>query len=158
MAFIRAINAMTTARNSLPAQKSAARMAAVQALYLIEITGKPADKVAADFLSGHIPEEAGTPVGDFDRELFITIMRDATRRHEEIDEALKASLDPKWPLERLEKILRALLRAATAELFGPVDAPIVINDYINVAHGFFAGKEPALVNAVLDKIGKRVKA
>ena len=149
---------MSALPNLLPAQKSAARMAAVQALYLIEITGQKPDKVTGDFLAGRIPAEAGAALpADFDRELFTAIVHECTARREEVDAALSGSLDAKWPLERLEKILRALLRAGVTELLSAgVDGPIVINDYINVAHGFFSGKEPALVNAVLDKVSKNL--
>jgi N utilization substance protein B len=138
-----------------PAHKSAARMAAVQALYQIELLGVPPEKVIRDFLSGKTPVDSDVPVTTFDRELFSFIVHAAWEQGDNIDTVLKASLSEGWPLDRLEKILRALLRAGAAEILcGQVDAGIVINDYINVAHGFFSGKEPGMANAVLDKVAK----
>jgi len=140
----------------IPARKSAARMAAVQALYQIELSGLRPEKIIADFQAGHIPNEADVPIKDFDGELFAEIVSETVSKQAEIDQALQAHLDPRWPIERLEKILKALLRAGAAELLSAhTDAPIVINDYMNIAHGFFGGKEPALVNAVLDKLAKK---
>ena len=139
-------------KNPSSAQKSAARTAAVQALYLIEVMGEEPEKVVSDFQEGAMPEESGLPA-DFDKELFSTIVHRAIAMQVDIDAALSEHLDKSWPLPRLEKILRALLRAGAAELLaGKVDAPIIINDYVNVAHSFFSGKEPAMANAVLDKI------
>ena len=146
-------------QKSEESRKSSARLAAVQALYLIELSGRKVDKVVAEFAAGHLPRgsEAEIPA-DFDKELFAAIVQEASVKQEAIDELLRAHLDKAWPFERLEKILKNLLRAGTAEiLLGQVDSPILINDYINVAHGFFAGKEPSLTNAVLDKLAKGVR-
>ncbi|HVY12687.1 MAG TPA: transcription antitermination factor NusB [Alphaproteobacteria bacterium] len=140
------------------AQKSAARLAAVQALYQIELTSAPPEKVVRDFLAGKMPVDAEVPLNAFDRELFGFIVHATWEQGDNIDTVLSASLDEKWPLDRLEKILRALLRAGAAEILTTqADAPIVINDYINIAHAFFSGKEPGLVNAVLDRVAKQVR-
>ena len=66
------------------------------------------------------------------------------------------ALSAEWPLERLEAVLRAILRAGAYELFARADVPlkVVITEYVDIAHAFFEGKEPGLVNAVLDRIGR----
>lgn len=146
----------------IPAQKSAARLAAVQALYQMELTTTRPDTIIRDFVEKRMPNdnEVGNLPEDFDRELFTSIVRASIARKADIEPMISGALDAKWPFERLEKILKSILRAGTAELLehGPIDAGIIINDYVNVAHGFFAGKEPALVNAVLDKLAKTVRS
>lgn len=144
-----------------PAQKSAARMAAVQALYTIDYTGNVAGSAVKDFLNKQMPVDVDAPVPeDFDETLFASIVNGTLERQKDIDDMVSASLDAKWPLERLEKIIKSILRAGVGELLTQpaTDTAIIINDYVNVAHGFFAGKEPALVNAVLDKVSKSLRS
>jgi N utilization substance protein B len=145
-------------KNSSTPSRAAARTAAVQALYMIELIEAKPEKVIEDFQSGAMPEEAGLPA-NFDQEMFSTIVHRAVAMQTDIDAALTEHLDKGWPLPRLEKILRALLRAATAELLSEkANAAVIINDYVDVAHSFFSGKEPALANAVLDKVAASKKA
>ena len=150
---------MNDVEGTLPVQKSAARLAAVQALYQMDFKAARAEMIIHDFMNQKMPAEGDAPTPDFDRELFASIINGTLQRMADIDPLLEANLDPKWPLPRLDKILRSILRVGAAEMLqhGKVDAAIIINDYVNVAHGFFAGKEPALVNAVLDKIAKHVR-
>jgi transcription antitermination protein NusB len=146
---------------STPSQKSAARMAAVQALYTIDYTGNIAGHAVADFLNKQMPVDAEAPVPeDFDKALFSAIVNGTLERQKDIDDMISGSLDAKWPLERLEKIIKSILRAGVGELLTQpkTDTAIIINDYMNVAHGFFDGKEPALVNAVLDKVSKSLRS
>jgi transcription antitermination protein NusB len=148
-------------KTSSPAQKSAARLAAVQALYTIDYTGNAAGSTVADFLQRKMPVDADAPIPvDFDDELFTSIVNGTLERQSDIDGMVSGGLDAKWPLERLEKILKSILRAGVGELLthAKTDSAIIINDYVNVAHGFFANKEPALVNAVLDKISKTLRS
>ncbi len=147
------------AENIPPARKSAARLAAVQALYQIGLTGQKTEKVAEDFLSGRMPREADAPPPEmFDGALFAAILDAASRRKDGIEDILAENLDASWPLPRMEKLLQSLLHAGIGELLeDKTPAPVIINDYVNIAHAFFAGKEPALVNAVLDKIAKLLK-
>lgn len=141
-----------------PAQKASARLAAVQALYLYDYGQHKVDAIVRDFLGRLMPVESDAPPADFDAGLFAEIVQGAASRLSDIDAMLAASLDPKWPLERIERILKALLRAGVAELMrSGTDAAIIINDYVNVAHGFFAGKEPAMANAILDKLAKTLR-
>ncbi|MBY0428890.1 MAG: transcription antitermination factor NusB [Alphaproteobacteria bacterium] len=144
-----------------PAQKSAARLAAVQALYTIDYTGNLAGSAVQDFLQRKMPVDVDAPVPeDFDEDLFTSIVNGTLARQADIDGMVTGSLDAKWPLERLEKIIKSILRAGVGELLihGNTDTAIIINDYVNVAHGFFGGKEPGLVNAVLDKVSKSLRS
>jgi N utilization substance protein B len=144
-----------------PARNSAARLAAVQALYLLDYTSMPREAALRDFVQGKMPTDMDAPpLPDFDEALFSRILHETLKQQADIDGMLRGALDPKWPLERLEKILAAILRAGVAELMAgsETDSAIIINDYMNVAHGFFGGKEPALVNAVLDKLAKTLRS
>ncbi len=148
-------------KTTTPAQKSAARLAAVQALYTIDYTGNHAGITVQDFLQRKMPVDVDAPVPeDFDEELFTSIVNGTLARQADVDAMVSGSLDAKWPLERLEKIIKSILRAGVGELLnhGHTDTAIIINDYVNVAHGFFAGKEPGLVNAVLDKVSKSLRS
>ncbi len=137
-------------------QKSAARLAATQALYQMEMIGTRVDVAIREFVEKRVLREEA---GEFDTELFGEIVRGVNERMGDIDAILGGALDAKWPLERLEKILKAILRAGVSELLqSKTDSGIIINDYVNVAHDFFAGKEPALVNAILDKVAKTVRS
>jgi len=147
-----------------PARNAAARLAAVQALYQLELVPQKPERVVADFIAGTMPHEEGeTPPPEFDHTLFAHIVMTASKRMAAIDALLAGVLDPRWSLARITRILHALLRAGVAELLPdsgallPVDTPIIINDYVNIAHGFFAGKEPGMANALLDKIAKKVR-
>jgi N utilization substance protein B len=68
-------------------------------------------------------------------------------------------LAPDWSLPRLEVVLRAVMRAGAYELLARLEVParVVLNEYVDIAHAFFAGKEPKLVNGVLDRIGHRLR-
>ncbi|MSP52312.1 MAG: transcription antitermination factor NusB [Alphaproteobacteria bacterium] len=141
--------------------RTAARLCAVQALYQIEIAGAtPADTVE-QFLAyriGHTVE--GIDFRNADRALFRELVLGASARQAEIDPRLAATLVEGWSLARLERILRAILRAGTFELLVQSDVPVrvIINEYVDVAHAFFAGAEPGIVNAVLDRLGRELRA
>jgi transcription antitermination protein NusB len=149
-------NDATAPRQPAGRRRSAARLAAVQALYQIEIAGAPVETVVAEFLRDGIdPDHRGA----FDEALFADIVRGATARLAELDLRIGEALTPDWPLERLENVLRAILRAGTYELAARIDvpAPVVISEYLEIAHAFFAGKEPGLVNGVLDRLARGLR-
>ena len=86
-------------------------------------------------------------------------MRAATSQQDTLDPMLSAALTEDWPLLRLDPVLRALLRAGAAELWmadGP-PAKVVINEYMDVAHGFFDGDEPGMANGVLDSLARQLR-
>jgi N utilization substance protein B len=154
-------------RSGAGGRRRNARLAAVQALYQIELSDVPADspepveRVIREFGRYRLGQDIdGEQIGDADETLFADIVRGATARRREIDEAITGALTPEWPLERLETILRAILRSGAYELLARIDVParVVISEYLEVAHAFFAGKEPSLVNGVLDRLGRVLRA
>ncbi|HYL33217.1 MAG TPA: transcription antitermination factor NusB [Stellaceae bacterium] len=143
-------------------KRTAARLAAVQALYQMEIVSAAADTVIDEFLAHRLNPDAPREEPDFgeaDRMLFAELARGAAAQRESGDRAIAGALSPDWPLLRLEAVLRAILRVGTYELAHCRDVPpeIAINEYVDIAHAFFAGKEPGMVNAVLDKIARDLR-
>jgi N utilization substance protein B len=149
---------MTGTNKSRP--RTLSRVAAVQALYQAEQAGQSPETVIDQFVRhriGNIAGRGGLEDGhltDAQVPLFARIVRTATEQQDVIDGMIVQALPETWPLERLDPVLRALLRASGAELWmadGP-PAKVVINEYLDVAHGFFAGEESKLANGVLDRI------
>ncbi|HUJ97603.1 MAG TPA: transcription antitermination factor NusB [Stellaceae bacterium] len=141
-------------------RRSVARLAAVQALYQIDLSGAPPETVIAEFLKHRLGREIdGEQYGEADPALFADIVRGTIERRADLDTAISAVLTPDWPLERLETVLRAVLRAGAFELVARPDvpAPVAISEYLDIAHAFFSGKEPGLVNGVLDKLAHRLR-
>ena len=142
----------------LGGRRSAARLIAVQALYEMEMAGAPADAVLRQFMKRRwgrrSEEESGVPLAEPDPRWLAILVRGVAERLAELDEAIGAALETTRPLERLEVLLRAILRAGTYELLSQADVParVVINEYMNISHAFFAGKEPNLVNGVLNRL------
>jgi len=141
---------MTVAMNQ---QRRRARLAAVQALYQMELTDSGAEEVAEEFLEHRFEEET-------DAEFFRAVVAGVPEHQEEIDKAIAACLSEKWTLARVDSILRAILRAAGFELIARRDVPAkaVIDEYVAIAHDFFAGDEPGFVNGALDTMARRKRA
>lgn len=141
--------------------RSAARLAAVQALYQMELTGQPMVKVRDQFEAHRIGMEVdGVQYHDADIALFRRILKTVLARQAEIDQMTDRILVDKWPLGRLDATLRALFRAAGAELLEEAKTPpkVIITEYVDVARAFFTeGKEPGLANAVLDAMAREVR-
>jgi transcription antitermination protein NusB len=136
-------------------RRSVARLAAVQALYQIDLGGATPEAVIAEFTRHRLGREVdGDNYGEADPALFADIVKGVIARQADLDRIISSVLTPDWPLERLETVLRAVLRAGAYELLarGDVPARVVISEYLDIAHAFFAGKEPGLVNGVLDRI------
>ncbi|MCS6932642.1 MAG: transcription antitermination factor NusB [Acetobacteraceae bacterium] len=155
------------ARVRPPAERprTGARIAAVQALFQAEQTGEPHEAVIDQFIRHRIGlpgpggfEDGRVPKADVP--LFAAIVRAAAAHAETLDSIISAHLAAGWPLQRLDPVLRALLRAACAELWSGPEPParIVIKDYLDVAHGFFGGEEPRFANGVLDAIARHLRA
>lgn len=141
-------------------RRSAARLAAVQALYQIELAGASAESVIREFEQhGLGTDREGGRLGEADAQLFGDLVRGVAGRQDELDQLIAGSLAPGWPLARLEAVLRAILRAGAFELLVATDvpAPVVISEYLDIAHAFFAGKEPGLVNGVLDHLARTLR-
>lgn len=149
-----------------PRPRTAARVAAVQALFQSEQAQTGAETVIEEFVRHRLGERPGGGgfedgrVPDAYAPLFASIVRVATREQDRIDRLIAEVLTADWPLPRLDPVLRALLRAGVAELLtaeGP-PARVVINEYLDVAHGFFIGDEPRMANGVLDRLARQLRA
>jgi N utilization substance protein B len=145
--------------------RTGARVAAVQALYQSEQTGEPAEAVIDQFVRhrlGSLPGQDGFEEGrvpEADVPLFAAIVRKAAANGEMLDAVIAGHLGADWPLPRLDPVLRALLRAGCAELWGGEQPParVVINEYLDIAHGFFSGEEPRFANGVLDAMARALR-
>ncbi len=137
-----------------------ARLAAVQALYQMDIVPAPVETVIDEYiehrLQAQLDEEKLQPA---DQEWFVAVVRGAVERREEIDRHLTEALSRDRGIDRLEPLLRATLRAASFELIERIDVParVVIDQYLDIAHAFFGGPEPGLVNGVLDRVTRAVR-
>jgi N utilization substance protein B len=141
--------------------RSAARLAALQALYQLEMTGVAPGDVVEEFIHHRLGHdiESGTLVPN-DEAFFSDIVHGVLKHQVEIDRSVARSLASGWTLTRIDSILRALLRAATYELVARRDVPakVVIDEYVELARDFFEGDEPGFVNAVLDRLAHRKRA
>lgn len=146
--------------------RTAARVGAVQALFQSEQGAESAEVVIEQFVRHRLGELPGTGgyeegrVPDADATLFTRIVRTAVQQQDKLDPMLAELLPAEWPLARLDPVLRALLRAAGAELVmgdGP-PARVVLNEYLDIAHGFFTGAEPGLANGLLDRLARRLRS
>jgi N utilization substance protein B len=140
--------------------KSAARLYAVQALFQMEAAGQSVDSVGPEFEThrfGAIYEDDEMAEGD--PRLFRRIIEDAVTRQAPIDQMTDRALVAKWPIGRIDPVLRALFRAAGAELVASDTPPkVIINEYVDVARAFFPeGKETSFVNAVLDHMAREAR-
>ncbi len=151
----------TSGAGALPARLSAARLAAVQALYQAEITGAPLDSVILqfrEFRRGGVLDDNETPIKP-DQALFAELVRGAHARSREIDAMLGAALRETWPLERVELLLRCILRAGVYELLvrRAVPARVAISEYVDLADAFFDSAECGMANAILDGLARRLR-
>src|SRR5690349_1498984 len=141
-------------------KRTVARLAAVQALYQIDLSAAKPEAVIAEFVKHRLGREVdGQNYGEVDAALFADIVRGVAARQDDLDRAISAVLTPDWPLARLETVLRAILRAGAYELVARPDVPtrVAISEYLDVAHAFYAGKEPGLVNGVLDRLAHHLR-
>lgn len=141
--------------------KSTARLAAVQALYQMEMARQPIDKVREQFESLRIGAEIdGERYREADIDLFRKILTDLLERQAAVDQLTDKTLVDRWPLGRVDATLRAIFRAAGAELIASPKTPpkVIISEYVDVARAFWPeGKEPGLVNAVLDGMARTAR-
>ena len=140
--------------------RSAARLYAVQALFQMEQSDSSADRVRAEFEThrfGAVYDEGEMAEGDLD--LFRKTLDDTVTWQTRIDQMTDRALVAKWPIDRIDPVLRALFRAAGAELIeGKAPPKVVIVEFVDVAKAFFPdGREPKFVNAVLDHMAREAK-
>lgn len=146
-----------------PLERSSARLAAVQALYEMDMTGIAAASVIDEFLRKRwipAPGSSGDGEDDLpdlpapDASLLSDLVRGVDARRTDLDGMIGPALSGDWTVDRLEVLLRAILRAGAFELLSMSEVParVVINEYVNVAKAFFDDSKPGLVNGVLDKL------
>lgn len=145
--------------------RTAARVAAVQALFQSEQAGENPETVIDQFVRHRLGAPEGTGgyeegrVPDADVPLFARIVRTAVAQQDTLDRMLADALPQEWPLARLDPVLRGVLRAGAAELWMQDGPPsrVVINEYLDVAHGFFEGEEPRMANGLLDRMARLLR-
>ncbi len=140
--------------------KAAARLYAVQALFQMEAAGQSVDKVRSEFEThrfGAVYDE--DEMADGDRDLFRAVLEGAVNWQARIDQLTDRALVAAWPIDRIDPVIRALFRAAGAEIVDVGTPPkVAITEYVDVAKAFFPdGKEASFVNAVLDHMAREAK-
>ena len=137
--------------------RSAARLAAVQALYQQQMEGTPLARLLDEFHQHRLGEEIeGVQFAEAEVSFFDDIVRGVDARRDEIDLLLSNRLAQGWTLARLDKTMLQILRAGTYELIARADIPIgtAISEYVDVAKAFFDDREAKFVNGVLDAVAK----
>lgn len=149
---------MTTSSGHV--DRSAARLAALQALYQLEITGNTPDDVIEEFIEHRFSRLPDNGAPKHDEAFFSDLVHGVLKHQVEIDRSIAKALAQGWTLARIDSTLRALLRAASYELVARRDVPVkvVIDEYVELARDFFDGDEPGFVNAVLDRLAHRKRA
>ena len=138
-------------------RRSAARLAAVQALYQIELTGAAPNSVISQFTDPKTRDQlTGEQMMEPDPELFGHLVRGVIAGRADLDQLITAALTADWGIGRLNIILRLIMEAGVHEITRRPDIParVVITEYVDVAHAFFDGAEPGLVNGVLDRVAR----
>ena len=153
--------------------KSAARLAAVQATYMIEYGQLSVDEVIKDFINGEVgryviddesteyeEKEELVEIEQMDTSYFAELTRGVHKEKEQLEKSLVHYLREGWSFERFDGTLRALLLCAAYELVHTtdVDATVIVKEYVDLAYAFFAKSEPKMVNALLDQIAKQVRS
>ena len=141
-------------------RRDTARLRAVQTLYEIELSGGDPDTVIGQTLAAPLREEGDEgDGGEPDRDLLRDLVKGVAGEADSLDDMLSAVLADDWPVERLETLLRVILRAGAYELAYRADIPprATITQYVNLTRAFFDGKQPGLANGVLDQLAKTLR-
>lgn len=143
------------------ASRSVARLAAVQALYQMEVSSIGVEHVIREFTDHRFDRDIeGVTLASADEAFFAELVRGVVADQAKIDAAIARRLAKGWRLERLDATVRAILRAGTYELISRPDVPteVAIDEYVEVAKSFFEGTEPGFVNGALDAVAKDARA
>ncbi|WP_416831344.1 MAG: transcription antitermination factor NusB [Erythrobacter sp.] len=151
--------------NSRSQARSTARLAAVQALYQLQMEGTALNRLLDEFHQHRLGREVddedfeGEVFADAEVDFFDDIVRGVDARRDEIDEILIAKLAAGWTLARLDKTMLQILRAGTYELIARADVPTAtaITEYVDVAKAFFDDREAKFVNGILDAVAKEIR-
>ncbi len=155
------MNLKSQEKNSRIGRKdlSATRLFAVQALFQMEASNTSLTDVQEEFTKFRMGSTInGSVYASGDKKLFESLTLSAVKNQRKIDKLTNLVLKDSWPLSRIDPTLRALFRVATAELIDKKAPPkVIINEFLEIAKAFFPeGKEPKLVNGVLDKIAEKI--
>jgi N utilization substance protein B len=140
--------------------RSASRLAAVQALYQMDMTAIDLNQVIAEFQTHRLGQEIeGCQYHEAEAAFFRDLIEGVVREQLRIDPLVDQHLAEGWRLNRVDSILRAILRAGAYEILLRDDVPprVVISEYIDLAHAFFEGEEPKVVNGILDKLARQAR-
>lgn len=150
------------------AQRSRARLMAVQALYQMDIAQTDLNEILAEFTSTTLEEDDGrlkvegepARVAPFDGKFFEDLTRGVVAEQRDVDPLIQTHLADGWRLARIDSTMRAILRSGAYEIVARDDVPmrVVISEYLDIAHAFFDGEEPKVVNAVLDRLARERRA
>jgi N utilization substance protein B len=142
-------------------RRGAARLAAVQALYQMDVAGTGIVEILAQFESHWIGREVeGEQYLPAEAAFFRALVQGVIAEQRKLDPMIDAALEKGWPLKRIETIIRAVLRAGAYELHSKADVParVVVSEYVDVAHAFVDRDEVGMVNAVLDQLARTLRA
>ena len=142
-------------------RRGAARLAAVQALYQMDLAATPLNEALAQFETHWIGREVeGDEYLPAEAAHFRDIVRGVVDDQRRLDPMIDEALSKGWPLKRIETVIRAILRAGVYELDRKRDVParVVVSEYVDVAHAFVDGEETGMVNAVLDQLARQLRA
>ncbi len=138
-------------------KRGAARLAAVQALYQMDVVGSGVLETAAEYETYRLGKELdGSTYREADAQWFRAILSGVVESQKTIDPVIRKALTDDWPLSRLDSTLRAILRAGVYELMHRKDVPVavIVTEYVDIANAFYEEEEPRLVNAVLDRVAR----
>jgi N utilization substance protein B len=141
-------------------QRGAARLAAVQALYQMELSGTGVLEIVSEYENFRLGQEIdGQQYLKADPSWFRSIVAGVVRDQRALDPVIAESLIEGWPLSRLDATIRAILRAGVFEIIERKDVPVavIVTEYVEIAHAFFEEDEPKLVNAVLDSVARKLR-
>jgi N utilization substance protein B len=142
-------------------RRGAARLAAVQALYQMDVAGTPVNDILAEFEGHWLGQEVeGSQYLPAEAAFFRQIVEGVVEGQRRLDPMIDRALAGGWPLKRVETVLRAILRAGAYELDAKRDVParVVVSEYVDVANAFLDGEETGMVNAVLDALARGLRA
>ena len=154
---------MSPAMSTSPARarsRSAARLAAVQALYQQEMEGTKVASLLHEFHHHRLGATIdGVEYADAEVDFFDDLVKGVDARRGELDALISANLAKDWSLTRLDKPMKAILRAGAYELSARADVPTgsVISEYVDVAKAFYDSRETGFVNGLLDAVAKEVR-
>ena len=150
----------TEPRKPDPARFSAARLAAIQTLYSMDMTGASTVEALDEYQERRKNmAETDPALAKPDNDLVVQLVHGTTAQMDDVDQLIGSALSDDWTIDRIEAILRAILRVGVWELLSRHNTPsrVAISEYVDIARAFYAGTEPGLVNAVMDRMARQLR-